>query len=339
MQRQQKIVNIGILIWMLFSGVDCIGQSSVSDPINPERMGFLAKTIENAHGEVHYYLSTEGKPLDKTKKLPVVLFLEGSGPTPLFWGEKNRIGSSLMFDARDFPGFHFVVIGKPGVRFHETEQRITSDVYDKTLSLRWRVDAANVVVNKLAADEFVDAKMILVVGHSEGADVAPWIALENKHVTHVAGLAPGGVSQMFDFILFVRKKVAAGELSQAEGDQRIQEMKTVFEDIFSDPKSTTKKWQGESYLRWSTFFRPGNEAWCKLEMPVYLGICRDDKNTPSESGEAIQLEYTRLGKKNLTSKVWPCDHYFVAPSADNQAAPVDRRKDALQAILKWAKQQ
>jgi hypothetical protein len=42
--------------------------------------------------------------------------------------------------------------------------------------------------------------------------------------------------------------------------------------------------------------------------------------------------------KRMTSQVWPCDHYFVAPSADKQAAPVLRRKDVLHAILEWVKQ-
>ena len=305
--------------------------------ITPARMGFTAESLQLNGESVQYYLSTEGRPVDRSRKLPLVLYLDGSGPTPIYAGNSNRLTSSLMYDARDFPSYHYVAIGKPGLKFHESKTRIESEKYDRLLTLRWRVDAANAVLNHLAKQEFVVSNRMLVIGHSEGADVAPWVAKECKHVTHVAGLAPGGVSQMFDFIIFIRKQVAAGEISVAEGDRQVQQYKSDYAKIFADPKSTTKKWLGETYLRWSTFFRPSMDAWCELEKPVYLGICRDDRNTPAESGEAIELEFIRRGKTNLTSKVWPCDHHFVEVPREEGSEPVDRRLDALKEILAWAK--
>lgn len=313
-----------------------VAKSESKIQITPARMGFSNQRLQLNDETVRYYLSTEGKPVDKTRKLPLVLYLDGSGPTAIYSGDSNRLTSSLMFDSRDFPNYHYVAIGKPGIEFHELKRRVESEKYDRLLTLRWRVDAAKAVLEALAREAFIDASRVIVIGHSEGADVAPWVAKECKHVTHVAGLAPGGVSQMFDFIIFVRKQVAAGKLTVEEGDKQIQQHKSAYAKIFADPKSTTKKWLGESYLRWSTFFRPSMDAWCELEKPVYLGICRDDQNTPAESGEAIELEFIRRGKTNLTSKVWPCDHYFVEAPNDAGVQPIDRRLDALSEILNWA---
>lgn len=308
-----------------------------SSLITPESMGFTPFTLETDDGVVRYYLSSGGGLLNEKVVRPLVMFLDGSGPSPVFWGKGNRLGSSLMFGPEEFPDFHYVVISKPGVEFHETERRIESKEYDRTMSLPWRVKAANAVINKLATEKYVDSSLVLVIGHSEGADVAPWVAAGNQHVTHVAGLAPGGVSQMFDFVLFVRKKVEAGELTKGEGDVQIREIKKAYRDIFAEPKNTDKKWEGETYLRWSTFFRPAMEAWCQIEVPVYLGYCRDDKNTPVECGEAIELEFIRLGKKNLTSKQWPTNHHFQEVPGGEGAEAVDRRLEVLGEVVSWAR--
>ncbi|MFK7765942.1 MAG: alpha/beta hydrolase family protein [Mariniblastus sp.] len=305
--------------------------------IKPETVGFTARSIETSNGVVHYYLSTGGSPLDESTVRPLVIYLDGSGPTPIFFGAGNRIGTSLMFGPKEFPNFHYVAISKPGVRFHENENRISSKEYDQKLTLRWRIDAVNAVINELATSKFVDAGRILLVGHSEGADIVPFVASENKHVTHAAGLAPGGVSQMFDFIIFTRKKVSAGELTQSECDQRILEIKKAYRDIFADPTNTEKKWMGETYQRWATFFQPSMEAWCKIKVPVFLGLCRDDKSTPVESGEAIELEFIRRGKTNLTSRTWATNHHFQEQPKDRDSQPTDRRLDVLAEILDWSK--
>ena len=302
--------------------------------ITPESMGFSPFELETESDTIRFYVSTGGKALDKDSVRPLVIYLEGSGPTPVFWKKDGQIGSSLMFEPGDFPGCHYAVISKPGIGFFETERRVNSKTYDQKLSLTWRVNAARAVVERLTSESFVDKTRVIVIGHSEGADVAPWVALDNKHVTHVVGLAPGGVSQMFDFVLFARKQVDAGELEPDQVDQEIAKYKNAYRKIFTDPSSTDKKWQGETYLRWSSFFRPAMDAWRDIEIPVYLGMCRDDKNTPVECGEAIELEYIRLGKNNLTAQTWPTDHYFVETQDDD--TPVDRRLDVLKEVIEWA---
>lgn len=304
--------------------------------LTPERAGFTPHSVTVGDEVVRFYVSTDGNPQHGETKRPLVLYLDGSGPSPLFYRDKGRISSSLVFDARDFDGYHFAVISKPGVQFFEESRQVTSREYDRRQSLRWRVNAANAVIDKLVADGIVNGKRVLVLGHSEGSDVAPWVALENTHVTHVAALAPGGLSLMLDYIALTRRQIATGEITQAEGDELIRNMKADFRRIYSDPTSTEKKWSGETHKRWSTFFRPAMDAWRQLDKPAYLGICRDDRNTAVESGEAIELEFIRLGKKNFKSTIWPCDHYMIETSKPGESA--DRRLDVLQEVLEWVKE-
>ena len=331
-----------VLCWL--SPISSVAQESKSKQGNdheatftPEEMGFTPRTLKTEQGEIRYYLSSGGRALDDTVSKPLVLYLDGSGASPLFSGTKERMGSTLMFMPDEFPEYHYAVISKPGIQFHEKSFQVESDEYERTMCLPWRVDAANAVINQLVTEKFIDASHVLVVGHSEGADVAPWVAAENKHVTHVAGLAPCGVSQMLDFVLFIRKRVAAGELTKEEGEQQIVDLKAQYRDIFANPKATDKKWQGHSYLRWSTFFRPAMEAWCKIEKPVYLGYCRDDQSTPVECGEAIELEFIRLNKQNLTAKLWLTNHSFRTVPPDEKGSPIDQRAQVVTEVVEWAK--
>lgn len=314
-------------------------QADVDKEITPESMGFTSQTLEKNGETIRYYVSTEGNAFDKGRKLPLVVYLDGSGPSPLVWrDEKGRVGNSMMFDAQDFNGYHFAVISKPGIQFFENTMRIRSEEYDKKMCLRWRIDAASSVVNDLVKNGSIETETVLILGHSEGSDVAPWVALENQNVTHVAALAPGGLSLMFDFIALTRKQMTTGELDREEGEQLIRDIKSGFRKVFSDPDSTTEKWSGEAHLRWSTFFRPSLDAWKDVRKPAYIGVCLNDNNTAVDSGELIELEFIRLQKSNLKATYWHCDHYFIDGNSDKDK-PVDRRLEVLKDLLLWAENQ
>ncbi len=332
--RTLRRVMIGIIssVWS-FLAIASLAVAQQDQPITPQMMGFQPRVTDGDEETIRYYVSTGGRPLDEgAEPRPLVLYLEGSGPSPLVWRENGRVGSAILFDARDFPDWHFAVISRPGIEFFESSQRVVSEEYREKMCLRWRVEAAKAVLRDLVNDGLVDSRKVLVLGHSEGSDVAPWVALESPFVTHVAALAPGGLSLMFDFIALTRKEIEAGELDREEGEQQIHDMKDSFREIFSDPESTTKLWAQEPYLRWSSFFRPGLDAWRQLNKPIYLGVCRDDRNTAPESGEVIELELIRLQKKRFRSTIWPCDHYFLE---DTEQGLVEWRLDVLKDLLEW----
>lgn len=305
----------------------------VAANLAPEEFGFTEFVVSEGDLEVTYFVSTGGGLVDTTEKRPLVIYLQGSGPTPIYYGEPPRVGSSVMFDARDFPDHHFVVIGKPGLPFHGPEKRVESEQFRELNSLQYRVRQAVLVARDLASKPWIDTRQLAVVGHSEGSDVAPWVALECELITHVAVLAPGVVSQMFDFIVQERKEASRGEKTAEEADRNIEEIRAAYRDIFSDPQSTVKTWRGETYKRWSSFFTPALDAFVQLDVPIFAVVCRDDENTPCESGEILELEFIRRGKTNLTYDVWPTDHYF--DQVEEEGETVSRREDVLAAVKEW----
>jgi pimeloyl-ACP methyl ester carboxylesterase len=314
------------------------GQENKSD-VESESLGYSAFELildgEPDAEPIEYFVSSGGRVLDTTTKRPIVVYLQGSGSTPLFYGEPTRLSSSLMFGPDDFPNHHYVVIGKPGVPFYSKDKDYQSDEYDRRLSLPHRVAATNQVLAQVLKQAWARSDQVVVVGHSEGADVAPRVAAGNPSVTHLAVFAPGALSQMFEFVIQQRKQIAGGKITPAEGDAAIEQLYQDYAKILANPNATDESWNGHTYLRWSTFFEPASESYAGVDVPVFAAVCREDANTPLESGEAIRLEFLRLGKPNLTYKVWPTDHYFLEYVSDTET--IDRRMDAFQEFMGWLK--
>lgn len=308
------------------------GEPSARFEVSPERMGFEPGRVQVDGESVAYFLSTEGRPVDRARRLPLIVFLQGSGAAPIYFGTAPRVGRSTLFNPTDFLGHHYVVISKPGIPFYAEQRVVASEEYDRRTSLPSRVASVKAVVAFLAKQSWVDATRIALLGHSEGADVAPWAAVACRQVTHVIALAPGAVSQMLEFTIMERKKAARGEQTAADADQRIRDNLEAYREIYKDPGSWAKKWRGHSYLRWSSFARPAMEAYRSLDIPILAIAGREDRNTPCESGEALQLEYIRTGKKNLTFELWPVNHYL---SERVEGASIDRRKEIGQRVLQW----
>lgn len=310
------------------------GAARHSPGVTAEAMGFTSERIEVDGESVQYFISTAGRPVDRARRLPLIVFLQGSGAAPIYFGTAPKLGRSTIFNPPDFPGHHYVVISKPGVPFHSEQRAAGSDEYDRRTSLDARVASVKAVMDHLATQSWVDTKRMALVGHSEGADVAPWAAAACKHVTHVVALAPSAVSQMLEFTIMERGKAARGEQTQEQATGAIQSHLEAYRAIFSEPDNWRKKWRGHSYLRWSSFMRPAIDAYRRIDVPILAIAGRFDRNTPCESGEALQLEFLRIGKRNLTFEMWPVDHYFVEQVEGER---VDRRRDVGPRILEWLK--
>ncbi|MEM6285823.1 MAG: acetylxylan esterase [Bacteroidota bacterium] len=180
--------------------------------VEPEDVGFRAYPVASAGGIAQVYVSTAGRPADTTRALPLVIYLQGSGYGPIFSGPSDRLSHVLMLKPTDFPGFHYAVVSKPEAPFWAPEAGEPPTAYHEALTLDRRVGDASAAIDLLAAQPWVDTSRVVVVGHSEGAQVAPALAAANGRITHVAALAASGLSQAFDFVLDVRRRVREGDL-------------------------------------------------------------------------------------------------------------------------------
>ena len=301
--------------------------------VRPEDVGFRAFSVASDSGAAEVYVSTEGRPADTLLTLPLVLYLQGSGFGPVYFGPPERPSHVLMLKPADFAGFHYAVVGKPDAPFWAPARGEATPAYHRALTLGRRVADASAAVDLLAAQPWVDASRIVVVGHSEGAQVAPALAASNGRVTHVAALAASGLSQAFDFVLDVRRRVREGGLSFEEGEARIRALFAQLRRIEAAPAAADSLWRGHSYRRWASFFEPPLDAFLSLDVPVFVAVGVDDEASPVESADYLPVAFLLAGKDNLTYRAWPTDHRFQQTLPDGER--VDRRPDVVRALLEW----
>ncbi|MBC9928859.1 alpha/beta hydrolase family protein [Chitinophaga qingshengii] len=344
MYHLSRCIGCWLLLW-LTTGLN-------AQPVTPADYHLNAYTLHDAAlGDVRYYVSSEGL---QTKK-PLLVLLDGSGhwPLALLVKEPRRLEVMNTFD-RDMMAladrFHLVLISKPGVPFCDTIQvnkdTVTMDDVDRLLpmpyiyrhknGLQWRAQAASKVIDAVCARFPVDQSRVVVYGYSEGAQVAPKVAQLNKKVTHCASIFGSGLNQLYDFIHDARLEAVKGHISYAAAQQRIDSLLRLFEDIYQHPQDTRQEWENNTYQRWAGYgAEPPLQQFSQLNIPLFVVAGMHDANSPVYSLDYLPLEFLRLGKKNLTYKVYPVNHFF-----QNTANPRDTanyKSRMISNLLQWLK--
>lgn len=301
---------------IIFFGI-IVGINLNAQNITPQLLGFEAyKLQEEQFAEVNYYLSIDSS---KTKK-PLLVYLDGSGAFPLFQQLDAGIGSTVVVDFQQLrKDFRILLISKPGVPFIDKVNDDSNGFpiykepieYKENLSLIWRVKTANSIIENLIKQEKIDQSKIVVLGFSEGAQVAPTLATENKNITHLLLFGGNGLNQLFDPIINARMKANRGDISEIDAQKEVDSLFTTYENIYQYPTSTDKEWWGHTYKRWASFTETDPYKYLlELEIPIYMANGSLDENSVL-SADYIKLEFIKNGKDNLTYKTYPnCDHQF-----------------------------
>ncbi len=294
-----------------------IGMNLYSQTITPELLGFEEYKLQNeALGNVNYYLSSDSTNIKK----PLLVYLDGSGASPLFQKLDAGVGSTVVVDFQQLRNeYKILLISKPGVPFID---EVKSDKngypidqepieYKKKLSINWRVESASSIIDDLIMEKKIDTSKIVVLGFSEGAQVAPTLAKENKNITHLLLFGGNGLNQLFDPIINARLKASCGQISEIDAQKEIDSLFIEYKQIYKEPKNTDKEWWGHTYKRWASFTE--NDPYkilLELDIPIYLANGSLDENSVL-SADYIQLEFIKNKKNNLTYKTYAnCDHHF-----------------------------
>lgn len=255
---------LNLLLLICFTDY-CNGQEVVSIPeMNLKFKHFIVN--DKKLGKVNFYLKTDGA----TSSKPLLVFLDGSGNSPLFRYIKDKSSTMIMQSVSapildSLNQYSLLLISKPGIAFADTvsvndlstlkasQLETSNPIYDSLLSLDWRVNAANLALNEVIQNHIIPFSQIVVLGYSEGARVAPKVAILNKKVNKVVCLVSGGLNQFYDFIIDERIKASKGEITYEQSQQNINSLNRKIADIYGDPYNTRKYWEGHTYLRWSSF--------------------------------------------------------------------------------------
>lgn len=278
----------------------------------------------NKQGLEEYYLLDKGDTVnfyiynpEKLNKTKVFLFLQGSKPTPMISSTDsvdccfNNFPKSVM---KHFPNeCAFVYIQKVGVPYYaNTDHYTASAKFKERNNVLDRVDVANKVLNYVVDRVYPKAKVVAVMGHSEGSDVAVRLAVMNKKVTHLCFASGNGAPQMFNDVLFIRRKMHRGEISAEEAQTQLDILFEGMSNVFTNPNSITTTFRGDTYKWHYAINQPQIENLLKLRIPIFLTIGSNDEAVPIEGSDYIKSEFIRLQKNNLTYKVYPnSNHSYV----------------------------
>ncbi len=300
----------------IFVFLTSIGILNAQD-LSPELLGFQSYELKDSHlGDVNYYVSK----IDRDHPKPLLVYLDGSGHYPLYQKMNGGYGSTVVFDLEKLTKEYTVLlISKPGVPFIDNMEMDSTGYpiykepkeYTERLSMDWRVASASKIINLLIKEQMVNAQKVVVLGFSEGAQVGPFVAENNKHVTHLMLFGGNGLNQFIDPIIATRMKATTGQITEEEAQNQIDSLFIQYKKIYENPESTDRFWWGHTYQRWASFTQDDPyHCLANLDIPIYFANGSLDENSVI-SADYIQLEFIKRQKSNLTYKTYPnYDHQF-----------------------------
>ena len=285
-----------------------------------------------------FYIGNFNGGMDSHK--PLLVFVDGSGAQSHFVRVGDRVGASLFgLIAQHAGAYHVAASEKRGVEFAARSTpgagQGASAEYNRHATLQDRVADLRLLLDTLLAEPNVDTSRVLVIGHSEGADVAAVAAAEDKRITHVAFLSGGGPPQFYDFYLMRRKEMRAAGAKPEEIEAAISQLDGEIRDILDDPQSETRFWLGHAHKRWSTFATTSAaEHLAKARARLFLAHGSEDRSVPIESFDYLVFELLRAGRRDFTARRYAgCDHGFMKAGEEPGSTPFLR---VLDDALAWA---
>lgn len=279
-----------------------------------------------------YYLSVTSSK----EKLPLVVYIQGSGYNSLFArkedGQISTTSGHMSWYIAARERYRLLIVEKPGVKYLQAGESVS---FDKQFSLQSWSGAIVTAIDHTLRNEEILVDRVLVAGHSEGGVVAASVArMIDGRVSHVAVLAGEGPSQLYSLYKLAEDGTFFNtpEHQMPTAAQRIDYLENKWQDILKDPGSTSKKFWGFTYLRWSSMLTTSVID----ELTAYKGKILLVQGTADKSvhPETAIISYTTLlskGKDVQLELLEGADHSFNITT--NPAT--DGWKLAIQTVTDW----
>ena len=287
---------------------------------------------------ITFYLSQP--PKEAPEQLPVALFIQGSGCASVFTERDGKVHGgmqNLLLEASQGK-FRVLVVEKPGVAFGAAPKRPGSaeegsaEFRREHVLPRW-VEAVNAALTATHRLPDIDWTRTLVVGHSEGGIVAAHLAAANPLVSHVAVLAGGGPSQLFD-LLELAGQTRPDDRAPTGARDRVAKIQRGWTQVQADPDNADKMWLGHPHRRWSSFLKTSTlEGLLSARASVFAAHGVADKSVPVASFDVLCAELTARGRDLVALRLDGRDHSFRKPN--DAPADISGHEEVMSRVASW----
>jgi esterase/lipase len=305
--------------------------------------------INNKQGKIEFMVLDTAM---NTKK-PIFLWCQGSLPIPLYINYKS-VGLHLYgggitnFEYNEIKKhYHLVVISMPEtplivdeVQLNDSywyygdskDKNIPSLAYQNADNLDNYTNRALTVLKFLKRKEWVDNTKLIVVGHSQGGQVATKIAVKHKGVTKLALTGTNLFGRIDQNIRQSRKNAEQNKVSWEQADKEMEQQYQFYQNV----NNPLKNKNNPNLRSWQSFSKPLINDWLTLNIPIYMAYGTAD--VASDLCDLVPLYFIRENKTNLSYKRYlNLEHnYFEI----NKNGDVDYDKphwiDVMDAILNWS---
>ncbi|HQR07199.1 MAG TPA: hypothetical protein PLN21_10275 [Gemmatales bacterium] len=295
-------------------------------------------TTDQLGRTITFYLSRSPKDNPKAK-LPAVLFIGGSGSQSLFSKHGDRISGGLqnLLFSQGGKQVRIVCVEKPGVKFLDLPSRpggamgSTEEFRREHTLPRW-AEANIAALRAVWTLPDIDSSKTLVVGHSEGAITASFVAAELPQVSHVAPLAGAGPTQLYSLAALAAEPRAGDKPGDA--NNRREQMYEEWKKVLADPDSITTYWLGHPHRRWSSFLKHNStELLLRSKAKVYLAHGTADSASYIGELDVLRAELAAQGRDFVAERLDGLTHGYTKPNAT--PGPPQEMQALFGRILSW----
>ena len=255
-------------------------------------------------------------------KRPLAVWMQGSGYHSLVPERDGRLRSGFLNLISETlgPEVQVLAVEKRGVTLgiSGTGGALDAPVeYHEFATLEDRAADVVAVLDSLQRRNLLPER-VLAIGHSEGADVAAKVAADHPRVSHLAFLSGGGASQLFDFMVLIRKSEATARDKETE----IEELWKSWHEIQADPWSISKMFHGHAYRRWASFMAEAPiDNLKKTRAKILIVHGSADTSVPIESADLAAVDLSRAGRAFEYLRLPQADHSLRTPEQIERGVP------------------
>jgi pimeloyl-ACP methyl ester carboxylesterase len=280
------------------------------------------ETVDGFGRTVTFYLSD----ISGQRRLPIAAFVQGSGCHSVFrlGGDgRIRVGYQNILQYVSGQRVRVLAVEKPGVRFLDDPKQpgvahgcSQTFLEEHTLD-RW-AEAVNACLSAARTLANTSRRKLLIIGHSEGGQIAARVAATNPKVSHVALLSSTGPTQLYDFVARAGSQ-SKKKRTTANYSRSLNEVREIFEAIQSDPDSTSKFAWGHPYRRWSSFLSSSTiDEILRTRARIFMAHGVRDRSVPIAAFDMLVAALIRERRDIVVQRIEGAAHSF---SKSRRASP------------------